>query len=67
MAELIKLIKESFELSVKMRWLKEIEKAIHKREKLYKDYQRQGVVISELVKEFNKRYSDDKFMKGGKG
>lgn len=64
MAELIHLIKESFELSVKMRWLKEIEKATHKRQKLYEDYQRQGFVISELVKEFNKRYPDDKFMKG---
>ena len=65
MAELIHLIKESFELSVKMRWLKEIEKAIHKRQKLYEDYQRQGFVISELVKEFNKRYPDGKLMKGG--
>ena len=65
MAELIHVIKKSFELSVKTRWLKEIEKAIHKREKLYEDYQRQGFVISELVKEFNKRYPDDKLMKGG--
>jgi hypothetical protein len=65
MAELIHLIKESFELSVKMRWLKQIEKAIHKREKLYEDYQRQGFVISDLVSRFNELYPDDKFMKGG--
>jgi hypothetical protein len=63
MAELMKLIKESFDLSVKMRWLKEIKKAIDKREKLYEDYQRQGIIVSELVGRFKELYPDDKFMK----
>ena len=60
MAELIKLIKESFEVSVRMRWLKEIEKAIDKRNKTYQDYRRQELVIAELVNRFNELYHDSK-------
>lgn len=60
MAELIRLIKESFELSVKMRWLKEIEKTIDQRNKLYQAYQRKHLVAQDLVKKFNELYPDAK-------
>lgn len=60
MRELIKLIKESFEVSVRLRWLKEIEKAIDKRNKIYQDYRRQGLVITDLVNRFNELYPDSK-------
>ena len=67
MAELIKLIKESIDLSVRMRWLKEMNRALDKRHKIYQDYIRQGLVIDDLVNEFNERYPDNKIKLAWKG
>ena len=58
MANLIKLIKESIDLSVRMRWLREIEKSLDKRNKLYQAYQRECLVAKDLVKSFNELYPD---------
>jgi hypothetical protein len=60
MENLINLIKESIDLSVRMRWLKQIEKSCDKRNKLYQAYQRECLVIEDLVKKFNELYPDDK-------
>ena len=66
MAELIKLIKESFDLSVKKRWIKEIQKAVDKQDKAHKDYCRHGIVVRELIKSYNEKYPDSKIkLKGG--
>lgn len=53
-----KLMKERFDLWVKMRWLKTIEKETDKRNKLYHKYNRQSHVVDELVKEYCKLYPD---------
>ena len=56
---MLELIKKEFELWVKMRWLKEINKVITKRDKLYEDYKRQCFVAEELYKEFCKKYPNE--------
>lgn len=60
MAELINLIKKSFDLSVRMRWLKEINRAIKKRSKIYEAYRKQSYIIADLVNRFNELYPDSK-------
>ena len=55
-----KLLKQTFELWVKMRWLKTIDKAVKKRSKCFSKYKRQEYVVSELVKEYNKIYADSR-------
>ena len=54
-----KLLKERFEMWCKMRWLKNINKEIKKRNKRYKQYERHEFVVSQLVKEYNKIYSKE--------
>ena len=61
MKELKKLIKESFELSVKKRWLKEIESAVNSYNKSRDKLQRDTYVLSVLIKEYNEHYPDSKF------
>lgn len=58
MAELIKM---SFEIWVKMRWLKEINKVVDERNKAYKKYIRKCLVLDDLLKEFNKKYPNNVF------
>ena len=56
---MLELIRKSFELSVRMRWLKEINKVVKKRDKLYEQYKRQCYVAEELYKEFCKKYPNE--------
>ena len=55
------LFKRSFKLFVKMRWLKEINKVVDKRNKAYKQYIKECLVLDDLLKEFNKKYPNDVF------
>lgn len=52
------MIKKSFDLWVRMRWLKIIEKETKKRDKLLSRYNRQKYVVSEMLKEYFKLYPD---------
>lgn len=52
------LIKKSFDLWVRMRWLKIIEKETKKRDKLLSRYNRQKYVVSELLKEYFELYPE---------
>ena len=56
---MLELIKMNFNLWVKMRWLKEINKVVDERNKAYKKYTRKALVLEELLKEFNKKYPND--------
>ena len=58
MKELKKLIKESFELFVKKRWLKEIDSAVNSYNKSRDKLQRDTYVLSVLIKEYNERYPE---------
>lgn len=58
MKHLIDLIASTFDLWVKMRWLKGIDKELRKRDKLWERYKRQRYVVNEMYKEFCKRYPD---------
>ena len=53
-----KLLKRQFELWVKMRWLKTIDKEIKKRQKYKLKYLAQVYVIDHLVAEYNQKYAD---------
>jgi hypothetical protein len=53
-----KLLKQTFELWVKMRWLKTIDKEIKKRQKYKLKYLAKVYVIDHLVTEYNKKYAD---------
>lgn len=55
-----KLLKQTFELWVKMRWLKTIDKEIKKRRKYFFKYKRQEYVVNKLVEEYNNLYADSK-------
>jgi hypothetical protein len=59
MAKLIRLIKESFELFVKMRWLKTISKEIDKCNKIKEQLDRQRYVVSSLIEEYMEIYGED--------
>lgn len=52
------LIKKSFDLWVRMRWLKFIEKETKKRDKLLSRYNRQKCVVSKLLKEYFEIYPE---------
>lgn len=52
------LLKRRFELWIKMRWLKTIDKEVRKRQKLSSKYHKQEYVVEQLVKEYNKLYAD---------
>ena len=55
-----KLLKQRFELWIKMRWLKTIDKEIKKRRKYLFKYKKQEYVVSKLVEEYNNLYADSK-------
>ena len=59
MAELKRLIKKSFELSVKMRWLKTISKETDKYNKIREKADRQQYVVNALIKEYMEIYGED--------
>lgn len=56
--ELKKLLKQSFELTVRTRWLKIIDKEVDKRNKLKIKLDTSQYIIDELVKEYEKKYND---------
>lgn len=58
MNHLIELIVSTFNLWVKMWWLKGIDKELRKRDKLWERYTRQRYVVNEMYKEFCKHYPD---------
>ena len=61
------LLKRRFELFVKMRWLKTIDKETDKCKKLTEKLNRQRYVVNELLKEYFKIYGENlrKTDKGG--
>ena len=65
MSELKELIKKSFALWVKMRWLKTIDKEVKKRRKYFFKYKRQEYVVNKLVEEYNNLCADFKIKSEG--
>lgn len=65
MSELKEMIKKSFDLWVKMRWLKTIDKEVKKRTKYFFKFKRQEYVVNKLVEEYNNLYADSKFKSEG--
>jgi hypothetical protein len=61
------LLKKRFELFVKMRWLKTINKETDKYKKLEEKSNSQLYVVNALLKEYYKKYGEDlrKTSKGG--
>jgi hypothetical protein len=53
------LMKRSFDLWVKKRWLKEIDRAIDKYKKTYAKATREHYVMNKLVEEYKKIYGED--------
>jgi hypothetical protein len=58
MDELKQMIKESFDMRVKMRWLRIIEKESRKGKKLLDKYYRQVYVVNRLLEEYCQRFPD---------
>lgn len=56
--ELKKLLKQSFELTVRTRWLKTIDKEVDKRNKLKIKLDTSQYIIDQLIKEYEKKYND---------
>ena len=60
------LLKQRFELFVKMRWLKTISKETDKYKKLQEKTNRQLYVVNELLKDYRKKYGEN-LRRGEKG
>ena len=65
MRELRELLKRRFDLFVKMRWLKTINKETDKYKKLAEKTNRQLYVLNALLKRYHKIYGED--LRKGKG
>ena len=52
------LIKQSFNLWCKKRYLKLIDKEITKRDKCYQEYQRHNYIAKKLMEEFDNQYRE---------
>ena len=63
--ELRELLKRSFDLFIKMRWLKTINKETDKYKKLAKKTNRQLYVLNDLLKKYHEIYGED--LRKGKG
>lgn len=50
------LLKKQFDLWCRMRWLKEINREVKKRDKCYEQYKRHDYIAKALVEEYNKLY-----------
>lgn len=59
MQQIKKLLKESFELWVKKRWLKEINRAIDKYHKVQAKANREYYVMSKLIERYNEIYNEN--------
>ena len=53
------LLKQSFELFVKNRWLKTIDKECDKYNKIKSKLSRQQYVVNSLLAEYKKKYGED--------
>lgn len=53
------LLKRSFELFVKNRWLKTIDKECYKYNKIKSKLSRQQYVLNSLLAEYKKKYGED--------
>jgi hypothetical protein len=53
------LMKRSFALWVKKRWLKEIDRAIDRYKKTYAKATREQYVMNKLIEEYKKIYGED--------
>ena len=53
-----KLLKETFDLWGRMRWLKIIDKEIKKRDKCYRAYERHKIVAFQLAIKYNELYPE---------
>lgn len=62
--KLIELLKRSFEIFVKKRWLKEIDRAIDRYHKTQSKANRQYYVMNALVKRYNELYNENLGVKG---
>lgn len=51
-----RLIKESFELWCKKRWLKLMDKEVRKRDKHYQKYKRHDYIAKRLMNDFNNQF-----------
>lgn len=60
------LLKQSFELWCKKRWLKAIDKEINRYNHLYQNTQRQHYVFSKMINRFNEIYGEDLTIGGKK-
>ena len=60
------LLKQRFELFVKMRWLKTISKETDKYKKLQEKTNRQLYVVNELIKVYREKYGEN-LRRGEKG
>ena len=58
MENLKKLIKNLFDLWVRKRWLKEIDRSVNRYNKAKTKTAHEHYVMSALIKEYNKLYSD---------
>ena len=58
METLKELIKKSFEMRVRMSWLKTINKEVNKREKAMKQFNRHNFIVKKLQEEYKKLYQD---------
>ena len=65
MEELLKLLKQYFELCRKERWLKAIDKQINKYDHMRQKMDRQHHILSEMINRYNEIYGDDLTL-GGK-
>ena len=63
MSELKELIKKSFDLFVKMRWLKTIEKENRKARKAYEKYKRHNYLAQKLFAEYIKLHPQTEIIK----
>ena len=60
------LLKQSFELWCKKRWLKAIDKEIDRYINLYQKANRQHYVLSKMINRFNEIYGEDLTLGGKK-
>lgn len=59
MQQIKKLLKESFALWVKKKWLKEIDRAVERYKKAQAKAESERYVMSRLLEEYKKIYGED--------
>lgn len=54
-----KFIKEWFELKIKLRWLKQVNRAVDKYNRLNEKARIQGFIAKEMMRHYNEIYADN--------